>query len=126
MAALLAFIFVIPVNTMIPMIILMFLLCAGIYAMRGIYFATIDEAHIPIHVTGTAVGIVSVIGFTPDIFISPICGKLLDSFEGVAGYQMIFIMLLVFAVVGLTASFILLKMAKRKEKKEYKKVKFSN
>ena len=92
----------------------MILLCAGIFAMRGIYFATIDEANIPMHVTGTAVGIVSLIGFTPDVFMSPICGKLLDSFEGAAGYRAIFILMMVFAVVGLAATFILLKTTKKK------------
>lgn len=114
--AALAVILVLPTTagSMVPMIVLMILLCAGIFAMRGIYFATIDEANIPMHVTGTAVGIVSLIGFTPDVFMSPICGKLLDSFEGAAGYRAIFILMMAFAVVGLAATFILLKTTKKK------------
>ena len=114
--AALAVILVLPTTagSIVPMIVLMILLCAGIFAMRGIYFATIDEANIPMHVTGTAVGIVSLIGFTPDVFMSPICGKLLDSFEGAAGYRAIFILMMAFAVVGLAATFILLKTTKKK------------
>ena len=114
--AALAVILVLPTTagSIVPMIGLMILLCAGIFAMRGIYFATIDEANIPMHVTGTAVGIVSLIGFTPDVFMSPICGKLLDSFEGAAGYRAIFILMMAFAVVGLAATFILLKTTKKK------------
>lgn len=101
-------------SSMIPMIILMILLCAGIFFMRGIYFALIDEADIPVHVTGTAVGIVSLIGFAPDAFMSPICGGLLDAFEGAAGYRAIFILMIVLGVIGLAATIILLKSIKKK------------
>ncbi|MCI9546676.1 MAG: MFS transporter [Lachnospiraceae bacterium] len=100
-------------GAMIPLIIVLLALCGGIFAMRGIYFATIDEVDIPIHVTGTAVGIVSIIGFMPDVFISALCGKFLDVFEGAAGYRAIFIMMLAFAVVGLISTMLLLKLNKR-------------
>jgi len=52
------------------------LVMIGVYAVRALYFALIQEARIPIFYTGTAVGIVSVLGFTPDIFISPWMGYL--------------------------------------------------
>lgn len=103
-------------SAMIPLIIVLLVLCAGIFAMRGIYFATIDEVDIPMHVTGTAVGIVSIIGFTPDVFMSTLCGKLLDSFEGTAGYRAIFLLMLGFAVVGFISASILLKMNGRRKK----------
>ena len=86
--------------------------------MRGIYFATIDEANIPRHVTGTAIGIVSLIGFTPDVFVSPICGKLLDEYDGAAGYRAIFLLMMVFAVIGTIAAIILLKISRKKKKLE--------
>lgn len=103
-------------SAMIPLIVVLLVLCAGIFAMRGIYFATIDEVDIPMHVTGTAVGIVSIIGFTPDVFMSTLCGKLLDSFEGTAGYRAIFLLMLGFAVVGFISASILLKMNGRRKK----------
>jgi nitrate/nitrite transporter NarK len=40
----------------------------ALYALRGIYFALIAESRIPLQATGTAVGVISVAGFTPDIF----------------------------------------------------------
>lgn len=95
-------------------IIIVIILCAGIFAMRGIYFASVGEANIPIHVSGTAVGIISVIGFLPDVFMSTLCGGLLDKYEGAAGYQAIFIVMLAFCVVGLLASFLLIKTSKKK------------
>jgi MFS family permease len=76
----------------------------GVYAIRGIYFALMEDAAIPIHATGTAVGVMSVIGFLPDIFMGPLMGVLLDNNPGAAGHQYVFLVMAVFAVVGLLAS----------------------
>lgn len=102
-------------SMMIPLVLILIVLCSGIFAMRGIYFATIDEVGIPIKITGTAVGIVSLIGFVPDVYMSALCGKLLDQYEGVSGYRAIFIVMILFAVVGLAAS-ILLSWVVKKQK----------
>lgn len=120
MVAALVLIILLPTTkgAMVPLVAVLIILCAGIFAMRGIYFATIDEADIPMHVTGTAVGIVSIIGFTPDVFMSALCGKLLDSFEGAAGYRAIFILMLAFALAGLISALLLLKMNQKKENNE--------
>lgn len=50
----------------------------AIYSLRGLYFAIFGEAKVPVAFTGSAVGVVSVIGFTPDIFMGPLMGYLLD------------------------------------------------
>lgn len=75
----------------------------GIYALRGIYFALFQEANIPLTITGSAVGLVSVLGFTPDIFMGPIMGYLIDRSPGALGHQHVFGMIAGFAVVGLVA-----------------------
>jgi positive regulator of sigma E activity len=41
----------------------------GVYSARVLYFATLEEAKIPLAVTGTAVGFISIVGYTPDIFL---------------------------------------------------------
>lgn len=76
----------------------------GVYAVRGLYFALIQEADIPPAVTGTAVGVISVVGFTPDVFMGPVMGYLLDSYPGPLGHQLVFLVLAVFALVGWTAT----------------------
>ncbi len=76
----------------------------GIYAVRGIYFALIEEASIPLAVTGSAVGLISVIGFTPDIFMGPLMGFLIDRSPGALGHQQVFMVLSVFAAVGFAAT----------------------
>jgi nitrate/nitrite transporter NarK len=76
----------------------------GIYALRGVYFAMTAEARIPISVTGTAIGIVSMIGFLPDVFFGPLMGFLLDSSPGPKGHADVFAVVCLFAVVGAVAS----------------------
>ena len=76
----------------------------GIYALRALYFSVMREGFIPINLTGTAVGIISFIAYTPDIFSGPIIGYLLDSNPGGAGYSSVFSLLAVFSLLGLSAT----------------------
>jgi sugar phosphate permease len=85
----------------------------GVYAIRSLYFATMQEGKIPLVLTGTAVGMISLIGYTPDIFASPAMGYLLDSSPGETGHQHVFLMLIAFSIVGLIASIIFYKISKR-------------
>lgn len=77
----------------------------GIYALRGIYFALLQEAKIPLVITGSAVGLVSFIGFTPDVFMGPLMGFLIDSSPGSLGHQHVFLVLSVFALIGLITTY---------------------
>ena len=77
---------------------------AGIYGVRALYFAVMKEAGFPFALTGTAVGIVSFAGFSPDIFIGPWMGHLLDSSPGPTGHSHVFLLLGFFALLGLVAS----------------------
>ncbi len=85
---------------------------AGIYALRGLYFALMQEASINIKYTGSAVGLVSLIGFTPDIFMGPVMGYLIDRSPGELGHQHVFAVLAGFGVVGLTASIIFTRLTR--------------
>ncbi len=85
---------------------------AGIYALRGVYFALFQEAHVPLVFTGSAVGIVSVLGYTPDIFMGPAMGYLTDRSPGALGHQHVFAMVAVFAAVGLIAAVLFQRVTK--------------
>lgn len=78
--------------------------CLAVFGLRGVYFALFQEASVPLAATGTAVGLVSVIGYTPDIFVNLVAGWLLDHSPGVTGHQHFFIFLGMFAILGLLAS----------------------
>ncbi len=76
----------------------------GVYGIRGIYFALMQESAVPLHATGTAVGIMSVVGFTPDVFMSPLMGYLLDSHPGAQGHRYVFLVLAIFSIIGLATA----------------------
>jgi len=76
----------------------------GIYALRGIYFALLAEGAVPLAMTGSAIGLVSVIGFTPDVFMGPLMGVLLDRSPGILGHQHVFAAVAAFGVIGLSAT----------------------
>ena len=84
----------------------------GVYSARVLYFATLEETKIPLAVTGTAVGFISVIGYTPDIFTGLINGYFLDANNEVVGHQIVFGIMFGFALIGLIASYLLFRHSK--------------
>jgi nitrate/nitrite transporter NarK len=85
---------------------------AGVYALRGVYFALLEETKVPSKITGTAVGLISLVGFTPDIFFASIAGRLLDSAPGLVGHQHYFMFLGSIMVLGIVASAVLISMTR--------------
>ena len=88
-------------------------LAVGTYSIRALYFAVLKEANVPFALTGTAVGLISVVGYSPDIFAGPIMGYLLDTYPGVVGHQYVYLMLVVFSVIGLIASLRFARLTKK-------------
>lgn len=86
---------------------------AAVFGLRGIYFALFEEGHVPAAETGTATGLVSVIGFTPDVFMGPMSGWILDRSPGVEGHQDFYLLLAGFALIGLVASVQFSRLAKK-------------
>ena len=74
------------------------------FGLRGLYFALFEEARVPVAFTGSAVGLVSVIGYTPDVFAGPMMGYLLDRSPGALGHQHVFAVVAGFAALGLLAA----------------------
>jgi MFS family permease len=74
--------------------------CA-LYALRGIYFALLEEGAIPLALTGTVTGLISLVAYTPDIFIPALAGHLLDRYAaGGVGYRYFFLFLALLAAAG--------------------------
>ncbi|MEM9192313.1 MAG: MFS transporter [Myxococcota bacterium] len=82
------------------------LTCTVVFALRAVYFALFEEANIPSHMTGVAVGIVSFIGFTPETFVMLAAGLFTDAAPGLRGHQNFFLFLAAFAAVGVVATLI--------------------
>ena len=77
---------------------------AAVFGLRGLYFAIFNEAGIPLALTGTAVGLVSTVGYTPEIFMGPLNGYLTDTYPGALGHQYFFGALAGFAALGLCST----------------------
>jgi sugar phosphate permease len=73
----------------------------AVYALRGIYFSLIEESRVDRRMTGSAVGLVSVLGFTPDIFFAAITGRILDANPGLVGFQHYFLLMAVICATGM-------------------------
>lgn len=86
----------------------------AVFALRGVYFALLEEARIPAYLTGTAVGAVSLVGFTPDIFGHLMAGWFVDTHAGVLGYQHYFGVLAVVALIGMASTI----MIRRRDSKK--------
>lgn len=87
----------------------------GVYSMRGLYFAIMGEAKIPLAVTGSVVGLVSLIGYLPDIYMAPLMGVFLDKYKGlVTGHQYVFMLLSIFSVLGIISTLLFKRLIKRK------------
>ncbi|MBJ8381792.1 MFS transporter [Citrobacter sedlakii] len=62
------------------------------YASRGLYWACPGEARTPSYIMGTTVGICSVIGFLPDVFVYPIVGYWQDTLPAAEAYRNMWLM----------------------------------
>jgi nitrate/nitrite transporter NarK len=91
------------------------LACVAIYGLRGLYFAVFEEHRVPVVVTGTAVGFVSVLGYTPDIFVTLVAGILIDRNPGLPGHQHFFMFLAAFSAIGVVVSWLMMRRAEAPE-----------
>lgn len=76
----------------------------AVYALRGVYYALLEEGNVPLYLTGTAVGFVSIVGYTPDIVMPIFMGWLLDTYPGALGHQYLFGALAFGAIAGVVAT----------------------
>jgi nitrate/nitrite transporter NarK len=87
----------------------------AIFALRGIYFALLEEGGIPLAVTGTAAGVVSVVGFTPDVFMPIVGGVLLDRYPGGLGYRYFFALIVGLCILGLLSALLIHRRSSRRK-----------
>lgn len=90
-------------------------LLPGLFSMTlyGIMFSSMQEVNIPIKMAGTAIGIASIIGYMPDLFLQTFFGAILDSY-GKEGYSIIFFMLAIFCIITVFASWYLYNSCNKK------------
>jgi len=85
----------------------------AVFALRGVYYALLEENRTPAFLTGTVTGMVSFIGYTPEIFFTPITGRILDANPGVVGHQNYFLFLAAVAAIGIGVTAWLLRLQRK-------------
>jgi len=74
------------------------------YAIRGIFWATLDSCEISIRIKGLAIGVISLIGYSPDIYLPLINGFLLEKYTGKPGYSIYFAGIVFMGLLGTLAA----------------------
>ena len=85
------------------------------YAMT---WAMMDEGAIPAKYSGTAAGVISTVGYLPEIFCSLLAGALIDGNPGVSGFRQYFGFLIVMLLLGVVFVCVWIKYLKKTKKEE--------
>jgi MFS family permease len=94
----------IKVSMNILFFISLIIVATGTYAIRGLYFSILKDGKIPYILSGTAIGLISIVGYSPDIFATPLYGYLLDNYPGILGHQYVYLILFISSIVGIYVS----------------------
>jgi MFS family permease len=74
------------------------------YAVRGIYWSTLESCQISNRVKGLAIGIISLIGYSPDVYLPLINTAIREHFPGKLGYDIYFSGIAMFGLLGALAA----------------------
>ncbi len=96
---------VLPTNVATVVLLAMVMLIGILtYAVRGIFWSTLESCRIPSRIKGLAIGAISLIGYSPDIYLPLLNGLLLDRYPGKLGYSIYFIAIALTGVLGAAAA----------------------
>jgi MFS family permease len=104
-------------NNFVMSIACTFVFAAAYTGMRGLYFAVPSETGIPVQLTGVANGVISTIGYLPDVFFAKLAGGWLDSY-GLDGYRFIWYWAIGCSVLVAVVSFISYKYTVKRKKRQ--------
>jgi MFS family permease len=92
------------------------------YAIRGLYWALLDDCNVPPHIAGLAIGLISVLGYSPDTFLPLLNGYITQNFRGAVGYQIYFGYIAFMAALGgMAALFLRSRLNRRNHSNTHRK-----
>jgi len=74
------------------------------YAVRGIFWATLESCNISNKVKGLAIGVISLLGYSPDIYLPELNNYLLALYPGKTGYAIYYNILAFMGLLGALAA----------------------
>lgn len=78
-----------------------------VYAARGIFWALLYDCPVPTRVLGTAIGFISIMGYSSDAYIPQVSAYLQNTYSTGTAYQLFFAYVACAAVVGFVATWLL-------------------
>ena len=95
-------------------VLLIVVLAVGLatYAVRGIYWGVLESCDLSVSVKGLAIGAISLVGYSPDIYLPLIYGYLIETYPGRLGYSIYFSGIAVGGLVGAVAAWQLARMSR--------------
>lgn len=113
-AGMLAAIPLLPANASVLVLLVMILAVSLVtFGIRGIYWATLDDCNVGASTRGMAVGIISIMAYTPDIYVPMIQAWCLSLWAGKAGYIAYYG---IFSATGIIGCMAALKLANLSER----------
>lgn len=88
---------------------------AIIFTMRAVFFANVEEIDVPRNISGAAMSIVCILGYSPQMFAFALYGSILDKYPGIDGYKIVFSIMTVFALLAIVISTLLLRKIKNRK-----------
>lgn len=86
---------------------------AIVFTMRAVFFAPMDEVRVPKEITGAAMSLASLVIYLPNAFAYVMYGSFLDRYPGMAGFRIVFCVMIGWAVVGVFVSTFLISRIKK-------------
>ena len=84
------------------------------YAIRGIFWGTLDDCDVPLRAKGLAIGFISLVGYSPEIWVPLLNGYLLDAYPGRAGFSWFYGSISLLGLVGAAAGYRLVRISNRR------------
>ena len=85
------------------------------YAVRGIFWSTLESCNVSNRIKGLAIGAISLLGYSPDIYLPLINGWLLENYPGKQAFDIYFMGIAIMGFAGAYAAWRLRVIVTRRE-----------
>ena len=96
-----------------PVMAMMICVTVVVYMLRGVYFAPIGEMHVPKAMSGAALSVAAMIGYSPAFWLNTVNGYLLDTYTPEEAYRRIFMIMICGGIGGVICTSIMYKRVKK-------------